>query len=307
LSVVLPLESTGDDPGAICQEARRILSPLVKDYEVICVDDATEPSMRAMSEAAQAQFPEVRLIRLKRRMGASAAIAIGAGAARGEFLLTLDPYMHVSLEDVPKLLGPLRNGADLVCGWRTPRRDSGLSRVASRTFNALARWLTKVPVHDLNCRTRAMRREVIQDVPLYGDLHRFLPVFAASRGYTWCEVQVPQEPGKQETGAFRLRNYARRFLDLVTLIFLTRFVRRPLRVFGLIGMASFVAGMAISIYLSYVKLVVGEAIGHRPLLLLGTLLVVVGIQIGSIGLLGELIVFTHARDLKEYVVKQKLE
>jgi len=157
---------------------------------------------------------------------------------------------------------------------------------------------------DLNCRTRAMRREILQEAPLYGDLYRFLPVFAARRGYTWCEVQLPQQPGKREVGAFRPQAYLGRILDLLTLAFLTRFVKRPLHFFGLVGTASFFVGLLLSLYLTYVKLVLGAAIGHRPLLLLAVLLIVVGIQIASIGLLGELMVFTHARDLQDYVVQE---
>lgn len=140
---------------------------------------------------------------------------------------------------------------------------------------------------------------------MYGDLHRFLPIFAARRGFKWCEVQVPQQSGKKEVGAFALSSYLQRLLDLLTLAFLTRFVRRPLHFFGLIGACSFFAGLLIALRLVYVKFFVNIGIGHRPLLLLAVLLIVVGIQVASIGLLGELLVFTHARDLEDYVVEEK--
>jgi len=152
-----------------------------------------------------------------------------------------------------------------------------------------------------------MRRQVLDDIPVYGDLHRFLPIFAARRGYRWCEVPVPQQPGKQEVGAFDVRSYLSRFSDLLTLLFLTRFVKRPLHFFGLIGTSSFLMGLAINLSLIYSKVVLGLPVGHRPMLLLGVLLIVVGIQIASIGLLGELLIFTHARDLKDYVIQETLE
>jgi hypothetical protein len=280
---------------------------VVESYEVVFVDNDGPLQMREAVRKIRGEFPETRLIGLQRRMSESTVLAVGAQMTRGEILITLDPYLHVSLEHIPKLLAPLANGADLVCAWRFPRKDAALSRLATHVFNAMARWFTNVPVHDLNCRTRAVRRSLLHDVPLYGDLHRFLPIFAAWRGYDWCEIQIPQQPGKREGGALNTRNYVRRLLDLFTLVFLTRFARRPLQFFGLIGLVSFLVGMAINLYLSYVKLILGQGIGHRPLLLLGILLVVVGIQIASIGLLGEILIFTHARELKEYVVKEELE
>jgi len=307
VSVIMPLGPRHEELVTICHALQRLLSPLVNGFEVILVDDCAGALTRAQVEAATSRCPETRAIRLPRRMGEAIALALGAQSARGEILVILDPYLHVALEELPKLLAPLRNGMDLVCAWRSPRRETGLSRLASNGFNALARWLTKIPVHDLNCRVRAMRRQVLDDIPVYGDLHRFLPIFAARRGYRWCEVPVPQQPGKQEVGAFDVRSYLSRFSDLLTLLFLTRFVKRPLHFFGLIGTSSFLMGLAINLSLIYSKVVLGLPVGHRPMLLLGVLLIVVGIQIASIGLLGELLIFTHARDLKDYVIQETLE
>ena len=305
VSVVVPLGLRHEDLSEICRSLRRVLRPLVGAYEVVFVDDGVGTQARRQLQAAGDAFSEVRVIRLQRRMGEATALAIGAHAARGALLVTLDPYLHVSVDELPKLLEPLRNGADLVCTWRHPRHDGGLGRLASEAFNAAARWLTKVPVHDLNSRTRAMRRVILQDLPLYGDLHRFLPIFAAQRGYRWCEIQVPQQPGKHEVGTFDVRSYVSRLLDLLTLAFLTRFVKRPLHFFGLLGLTSFLIGLVIALGLAYQKVALGLAIGHRPMLLLGVLLIVVGLQIASIGLLAEIMIFTHARDLTEYVVQEE--
>jgi glycosyltransferase involved in cell wall biosynthesis len=305
LSVVILVGTRFEDLGAVCEGLRRVLTPVEPGYEVVLVDEATGPNTRTAIRALARRFPEVRIIRLQRHVGEATALAIGLQSARGERLITLDPYLHVALADLPKLLEPLKDGMDLVCGWRHPRHETGLSRTASEAFNAVARWISKVPVHDLNCRTRAMRREVIQDLPLYGALHRFLPIFASRRGYRWCEVAVPQQPGKQEVGARNLRSYVERFLDLLTLAFLTRFVKRPLHFFGLIGLLSFAVGSALAAGLAYQRLFLDTAIGHRPMLLLAVLLIVVGIQVASIGLLGELMIFTHARDLKDYVVEEE--
>ncbi len=305
VSVVIPLGRRYEDLKEICRSLRRVLAPVAQGYEVIFVDDANEPETQQQLRAVSAEFSEVRIIRLKRSMGESAAIALGAKAAQGTILVTLDPYLHVSLDEIPKLLAPLRHGTDLVCTWRFPRQEKGLNLLASEGFNAVARYLTKSSMHDLNSRTRAMRREVLEELPMYGDLHRFLPIFASRRGFTLCEIQVPQQPGKQEVGALDPASYIRRLLDLLTLAFLTRFMKRPLHFFGLIGLTSFVSGLLISLHLIYVKLIVGHAIGHRPLLLLAVLLIVVGIQVASIGLLGELMIFTHARELQDYVIEEQ--
>ena len=307
VSVLIPLGPRYGDLAEICEELRRVVGGLGLQHEVIFVDDATGLQTRQILRMVGERFPEVRIIRLQRRMGESTALAIGAQSAHGEILVTLDPYLHVAVSELPKLLAPVHDGADLVFAWRFPRQERGLGRMASDAFNAVARWLTKVPVHDLNCRVRAIRRAVLDEVPLYGDLYRFLPIFAARRGYTWCEVKVPQQPGKLEVGAFEARAYVARLLDLFTLAFLTRFVRRPLHFFGLIGLTSFVIGLGLSFYLASLKLVLGVGIGHKPLLLLAVLLIVVGIQIASIGLLGELLIFTHARDQKDYVVRETTE
>ncbi len=304
VSVVIPLGARHEGLAGICQSLRLALNGY-GPYEVLFVDDATGPKTRAELEALRGSFPEVRAIRLSHRMGEAAALAIGAQHAQGDIVVTLDPYLHVPIEAIPQLLQPLANGTDVVCVWRTPRQDSWLGQLSSASFNALARWLTKVPVHDLNCRTRVIRQQVLQELPLYGDLYRFLPIFAARRGYRWCEVQIPQQPGKHEVGAQDPHAYIRRFFDLLTLAFLTRFVKRPLHFFGLLGAASLSAGLLLSLYLTYIKVGLGLPIGHRPLLLLAVLLIVVGLQIASIGLLGELMIFTHARDLKDYVVKEE--
>ena len=306
VSVIVPLGARHEDLPELCAGLEQVLRPIVAGYEVIVIDDGAGESTRESLRQSAARWPSIRVVRLQRRMGESTALAIGAQLARGRIIVTLDAYLHVALAELPKLLAPVRDGVDLVCVWRHPRHDSGLSQSASNLFNAVARRLTNVPVHDLNCRTRVMRREVLQDLPVYGDLHRFLPIFAVRRGYTWREIQLPQQPGKSEIGASTLSSYVGRFLDLLTLLFLTRFVKRPLHFFGLMGVASLTTGGALALYLCYVKLGLGLAIGHKPMLLLAVLLIVVGIQIGSIGLLGELMIFTHARDLPDYVVSEEV-
>ncbi len=304
-SVIVPLGPRHEDLEQICHTLRQVLQGEFENYEVIFVDDATGPEVRAALQSVVEQFPEVHVVKLQRQMGDAVALAVGAQAARGEILLTLDPYLHVSLDELPRLLRALEDDVDVVCAWRWPRQDHGPSRWASDSFNAIARWLSGVEVHDLNCRTRVMRREVIEELPIYGELQRFIPIFAARRGYECREVQVPQQPGKSELGSQNLASYLRRFLDLLTLAFLTRFVNRPLHFFGLAGVATAGLGFLINLSLSYQKLVLGSGIGHRPLLLLAMLLIVVGIQLASVGLLGELMIFTHARELKEYVVKER--
>ncbi len=305
ISVIVPLGPRYEDLHMICKKLKQVMEPLGKSYEVLFIDDATGVDTQRKIEAVKAQHSEVRYIRLQRAMGESTALGVGARIARGDIFVTVDPYLHVALEDLPKVIAPMDEGMDLVCAWRYPRKESGLGFMASEAFNSIARWMTKIEVHDLNCRVRALRREMLEELPIYGDMYRFLPIFAVRRGYRWCEVQVPQQPGKKEIGAFDVRSYVRRCFDLLSLLFLTRFVKRPLHFFGVFGVSSFVIGLLLSAYLVYEKLVLGAGIGHRPLLLLAVLMLVVGLQIASIGLLGELLIFTHARDIKDYVVDEQ--
>ncbi len=305
VSLILPLPWWQSRLPDLCQELRRIFAPQVGSYELILVTDTADPQIGAHLRNLRKQFPEVHVLFTARRMGDSVALAVAVRAAKAQRLIILDPLLHVAVEDLPRLLEPMEQGIDLVCTWRWPSRTRGPSWITSTMFNALVRLVSQVPVHDLACRTFAVRRQALQDIPLYGDLHRFLPVFLARNGVPWCEVKI--RPQRGQPMPKRPSSYMRRFFDLTTLAFLTRFSRRPLHLFGLLGLSSFTVGLLICLRLTYEKLVFHAALSQRPGLFLGVLLIVIGIQIASIGLLGELVIFTQARRVEDYYIRETLE
>ena len=196
---------------------------------------------------------------------------------------------------------------DLVISWRYPRIDSWFNRVQARVFHWTIRMLTGTGYHDVSCGLRAMKRQVAEEIQLYGDLHRFIPLLAYQRGFKVKEITVRQSPLDSMRRIYRPGVYLRRLLDILTLFFLFKFTQKPLRFFGLVGSSLFGAGVLTTAYLGLYRLLGFGAISGRPLLILGVLLMVLGVQLFSIGLLGEIIIFTHARDVKEYQIKEILE
>jgi hypothetical protein len=221
--------------------------------------------------------------------------------------LTLSSHFQTAPEGAQKVLEHLDDGYDLVVTERCPRLDSLLNRFQSRVFHALTRWLTGVQLHDLSCRLKGMRRRVAREIDLYGDLHRFFPVLAYQRGFRVAEIAVAQDPRDERPGVRSPGIYLRRLLDIVTIFFLMKFIQKPLRFFGVVGGALLGAGACISAVLSVQRLWGSTALTDRPLLILGVLLVVFGFQTVSIGLLGEIIVFTRARKIRAYPVGEILD
>ncbi len=211
------------------------------------------------------------------------------------------------LQEVLKLLEELDKGFDFVAGWRYPRVDPLLNRMQSSAFNFLARRFTRAKFHDLNCKVRAMRRRVPDEIEIYGDLFRFLPILAERRGFRIAEVQLEHQQELGKVGFFGFGAYIRRILDLTTMFFLIKFTKKPLRFFGLVGFAFILVGVLICLYLTYEKLFAGQGLSGRPMLVLGVMMIVLGMQTISIGLIGEMIIFTHAKGMKEYQIDQILE
>jgi glycosyltransferase involved in cell wall biosynthesis len=252
--------------------------------------------------------PDVRVITLNRSFGEAAALAFGFEKARAPIILTLPAYFQVEPREIHEMIKTLATGnVDLVISQRCPRKESLLSRLQSRLFHILIHAITGRAYSDLSCGVRAMKRNVAEEVPLYGDLHYFFPILAHQRGFKVEEISV--QPSRHDSGrrAFQPGSYLRRLLDLFNLLFLVKFTRKPLRFFGSIGFAMFGAGTLITGYLGAYRMLQLGGISHRPLLMFGVLLMVLGVQLFSIGLLGELIIFTHAREVKEYQIKDILE
>jgi glycosyltransferase involved in cell wall biosynthesis len=235
---------------------------------------------------------------LRRNFGKAAALGAGFAQARGEVIVTIDGDLQDDPAEIPKLLAKLDEGFDLVSGWKTKRRDPLRRRIPSRTFNAVTGWVSGVRLHDMNCGLKAYRAEVVRGLRLYGELHRFIPVLADHRGYRIAEVPVNHRPREHGRSRYGLERYLRGFFDLLTVSFIGRYRQRPLHLFGGLGLALSFAGFGILVYLTVDK-ALGHAIGGRPLLILGVLLVVVGIQIFSLGLITELITSHHEERVSE--------
>lgn len=306
VSVVVPVTDRCGDLLEVYRTHAVVLERLGQSFEfVFVVDEGFEGAARRLAEVAARGEP-LRVIQLPQRFGEAAALTIGFKLAAAEVVVTLPAYFQAAPGAIEVVLSRLELGEDVVVGRRWPRIDSWVNRLQSRAFHALTRRLTGVALHDLSCGVRAMRRAAALELRPYGDLHRFLPLLAAQRGFRVGEVDVAQHPSDRAPRLRRPGVYLRRLLDVVTLFFLWKFVRKPLRFFGLLGAGLFGAGFLVCAALVVEKFALGSALVDRPLLILGVLLMVLGVQIGSIGLLGEILIFTHARRMRDYSVREVL-
>jgi glycosyltransferase involved in cell wall biosynthesis len=310
ISVVVPVHNEERSVALLVDELDSALQPLGAPWETVFVDDGSTDGTFAALTRLHAARADVVVVRLRRNFGKAAALAAGFVQARGDVIVTIDGDLQDDPAEIPRLLVKLDEGFDLVSGWKTDRRDPLRRRLLSRTFNAVTRWISGVRLHDMNCGLKAYHAEVVRGLPLYGELHRFIPVLAHHRGYRIAEVPVNHRPREHGRSRYGLERYLRGFLDLLTVSFLGRYRHRPLHLFGGLGLTLCFAGVGILVYLTVVKLL-GEAIGQRPLLILGVLLVVVGLQVFSLGLITELITSHHEeraseRDRAEALIEEIL-
>jgi hypothetical protein len=273
--------------------------------ELIVVDNGVGGAVRdrLVDLLRAAPFPAA-LLSLHRGAGDGAAITRGFSHSSGETIMLLPPYRQIDESEFARFTEVIREGSlDYVASWRHPRVGSGTDGALSRWFNAIAAEFTSLHLHDVNSSLRAMKRRVLEEVPFHGDLVRFLPILAAMQGFRVGELQVRHISERVRKGDYHLGILVRRFLDLLSLFFLVKFTRKPLRFFGLIGTAVFGVGALLLLYL-LVERLFGVPLSDRPLLVLGAILFVLGAQLFSIGLLGELIIFTYGRDIPEYAVER---
>ena len=292
ISVVAPAFDEERSVALLFGELQAALDPLETPWEVVFVDDgSTDGTFGALTRLHDAH-DNVRVVRLRRNFGKSAALAAGFEQARGDIVVTIDADLQDDPAEIPRLLAKLDEGFDLVTGWKSRRRDPWTRRLLSRVFNRLASAVSGLSLHDVNSGLKAYRAEVVHDLRIYGELHRFLPVLAHERGYRVAELPVNHRPRSHGRSRYGLERYLRGFLDLLTVSLVGRYRHRPLHLFGGIGLLLGAVGAVVLAYLTVLK-AMGEAIGHRPLLILGVLLVVVGLQLFSLGLLGEMIRSLH--------------
>jgi glycosyltransferase involved in cell wall biosynthesis len=300
ISVIIPVGQRHEDLRELYQEYRAGLDATRLPYEFIFVMDG--PHRNAMSEVESlidAAPGNLLMVVLNRSFGESTAIMAGFERAAGEIILTLPAYHQIIAEDIPKLLAPLET-RDAVQGWRWPRAGGALERLRRSVFHGFVGRVTGMRLHDLGCGARAMKRIVLQELSLYGDQHRLLAVLANRQGFSVAEVELRQSERDRFAGVYRPREYAHFVLDVFTVFFLVRFTKKPLRFFGMLGAGMFGLGALLVLWLVIERLAFNESLADRPALLLSALVVVLGLQLFALGLLAELIIFTHARHIKDY-------
>lgn len=281
------------------------VSKLGHDYEVIFVDDGSTDGSFALLEELHQEDPKVKVIGFRRNFGKAAALMAGFDQAEGEIVFTMDADLQDDPVEIPRFLEKLEEGYDLVSGWKYPRLDPISKTAPSKLANATIRLGTGIKLHDFNCGFKAFRREVAKEIKLYGELHRYVPVLAYWRGFGVTEIKVKHHPREFGQSKYGMRRLFRGLFDFITVVFLVRYTRRPAHFFGMLGMIPMILGFIINGYLA-VLWFLGEAIGHRPLLTLGTLLLMLGVQFFSIGLLAEMLSYSLLSREDEYGVRKRL-
>jgi len=308
LSIVIPVYNEVDNLEALYREIGDSLAGLERDYEILFIDDGSGDGSLAKLKRIRASDPAVKLISFRKNFGQTAALCAGFDHARGDVVVTMDADRQNDPADIPRLLARIDEGYDLVAGWRYDRKDKWLSRrLPSVLANRLISWATDVKLNDYGCTLKAIRREVVENITLYGELHRFIPAIASWMGVRIAEVKVNHRPRVAGSSKYGISRVIRVLLDLVTVKFLLSYSGRPLQFFGLPGLLSGTVGGLMAAYLSFQKLVFDMPLGDRPLLLLAVLLIIVGIQFIVFGLLGELQIRTYHESLNKpiYFIREK--
>ncbi len=306
VSVLVPALNEEATVAALAERVLANLDAMGVRSELVFIDDGSTDGTSEEVRRQHERDPRVRLIRLRRNFGKAAALSAGVDYARGRILVTMDGDLQDDPDEIPRLLQALEEGPlDLVSGWKRTRRDPLRRRMASKVFNWVTRTLSNVKLHDFNSGFKAYRREVLEQVAVYGELHRYIPVLASRRGFVIGEIPVAHHPRRVGRSRYGWDRSYKGPVDLITVLFISRFTRRPLHLFGPVGLISFAAGLGVCSYLAALWFA-GASLSNRPLLLLGVLLMVLGIQIVTTGLIGELITFKNFRRHDSYSVRERV-
>jgi glycosyltransferase involved in cell wall biosynthesis len=294
LSIVIPIYNEVESIPKLLDAIATSFQDSDLSYEILCIDDgSSDGSAQLLKQQAQS-MPHLRAILLRRNYGQTPAMAAGFNHAKGRIVVTLDGDLQNDPADIPRLIAKLNEGYDLVSGWRKDRQDAALTRLLpSKIANWLIARITGVKVHDYGCTLKAYRAELVADMNLYGELHRFLPALAFIEGARITELPVRHHARRYGKSKYGLGRTFRVVMDLLTVYFMRKFLTRPMHVFGMLGIVATVLGVLLGLYLTYIKLGLGYNIGDRPLLILVAILILTGVQMFSIGLLGELLMRTY--------------
>ncbi|MEM7205904.1 MAG: FemAB family XrtA/PEP-CTERM system-associated protein [Planctomycetota bacterium] len=305
VSLVIPVTSQDADVGELLRECSGSLERAGYRHEFVFVLDGVAGQVERELRANADRYP-LKIVRLQGGgLGESIALSAGVDRAAGEMIVNIPHYLQAEPDDLDKVIQALENGADFVATWRHPRVDPWLNRLQSRLFNWMLRVLMGITFNDLNSSVRGMRKRVLEEVNVYGELYRFLPVLALRQGFRTVEVKVRHRQEKGQKGFYGIGVYVRRMLDILAITFLTRFTQRPLRFFGMLGLLLIVIGLALCISPIWER-VTGMNTSQRPILVLGTVLIAFGVQLIGFGLVGEIIIFTQASNLRDYKIEEDL-
>ncbi len=303
LSIVIPLLNEEESILPLINEIRKAVKPLNKPYEVIFVDDgSTDTSLKLIKDAGKTDT-RIKFISFRKNYGKSAALQVGFKAATGDAIITMDADLQDEPHEIPNLLKKLDEGFDLCSGWKKERFDPFIKKYSSRFFNFVTRIISGIKIHDFNCGLKAYRREVVQNLNVYGELHRYVPMLAKWQGFTVTEIPVKHHPRRYGKTKFGISRFFKGFIDLITVSFATRYIKRPMHFFGFFGALAFLIGLVVNGYLT-IEWISGRPLSNRPMLFLGMLLIIVGVQFFSFGLLGEMLVH-QTQSEKEYVIKDR--
>ncbi|MFC2029423.1 glycosyltransferase family 2 protein [Chloroflexota bacterium] len=309
ISVVVPVLDEEESLPLLHERLTEALAEAGYEYELIIIDDgSTDRSFEILCEL-QAQDEHLRVVRFRRNFGQTAAFAAGFDRAQGDVIITIDADLQNDPADIPALVSKMDEGYDVVSGWRLNRQDRFLDRrLPSIVANWLIGWVTDVRIHDYGCSLKAYRRDVLADVQLYGELHRFIPALAHAAGARVTEIPVSHHPRRYGKAKYGLSRTVKVFLDILAVRFLMSFSTRPIHIFGLLGLGSFLVGSLVLTYLAAVRLFFQQPIANRPLTLLGILLVMLGVQLVTSGLLAELVTRTYyeSQGKRIYTVREEL-
>lgn len=302
LSIVIPAKDEEESIVILYKELIDVLKKIRKSYEIIFVDDGSLDRTYQEIKKIIKKDQRVKVVSLRGNFGKSIALQVGFNTSRGEIIFTLDADLQDDPKEIPKFLKELSKGYDLVSGWKKKRYDPLNKIIPSRILNFVTRIITGVPIHDTNSGFKAYKKKVISSINLYGELYRFIPIFAAKEHFKISEIEVSHRPRKYGKTKFGWERGIKGLLDLLTVVFLTGYLSRPGHFFGFLGLVSFTLGFFIGIYISYLRITTGSIQYRHPLLFLGILLIIVGIQLITTGLLAELFINQNRKiDLKKYI------
>jgi glycosyltransferase involved in cell wall biosynthesis len=309
ISIVIPVLNEQGNIARLHQELADVVRNIerVEEYEIIFVDDGSSDNTFDVLKRLYLENDNIRVIRFRRNFGKAAALSAGFAAADGGIIFTMDGDLQDNPAEIENFLDALEQGYDLISGWKYPRHDPPSKTIPSKVWNFMIGRLSGVHLHDFNCGFKAYRREVALEMQLYGDLHRYTPLLAAQKGYRVGEIQIRHRPRQSGKSKYGMRRFARGFFDLLTVFFLGEYRWRPLHLFGWLGAGFFGLGFAFGLYLTALWIIGQRPIGNRPLLTLAVLLMTVGVQFFSLGLLAEMFAIGQIRQNKPYSIQEMLD